>query len=139
MANSVTFQTLMDGPRNTIIKCVGILDTSDLAVTDFVDPATLSAINPSAYQALATAVAIKRIDYSVEDGLEVQLFWDATADVIIGVFNGREEEDFTKIGFLQNNAGAGKTGKIQIATQGWTTGSRAFTVVLHLIKQGPFA
>ncbi len=137
MANSVVMQTLMDGPRNTIIKVTGILDTSDLSVTDLVDPATLSKMQPgSPINSTPTQLAIKSIDYDVEDGLEVRLWWDATADVLAAVLVGREDADYSSYGFLQNNAGAGKTGKIQISTEGWTTGNRSFTVIVHLIKQG---
>src|SRR5574340_1274640 len=130
MANAVTFQTLMDGPRNVIVKCVGILDTSDLATTDFIDPAALNGIQPGADTTLkASALAIKKIQWAVEDGLEVRLWWDATADVLIDDLTGRGCDSYESGQFLQNNAGAGKTGKIQISTEGWaSTQIKSFTV-----------
>jgi hypothetical protein len=37
--------------------------------------------------------------------------------------------------FLQNNAGAGKTGKILYDTSGWTSGVLTFSLVIQCIKQ----
>ena len=45
MANSVTSQIIIDGPRNTVVKVAGILDTSDLASTVVADPAVLVGID----------------------------------------------------------------------------------------------
>lgn len=142
MANSVVTQILADGPRNTIVKVTGLLDTSDLAVQDLVDPAARSSMRPGGPVGSnfnASQYAIKAIYWDVEDGLEVRLWWDATADVLAKVLVGREDMDYTQIGFLQNDAGAGKTGKVQISTEGWTAGTRSFTVIVHLIKQGSAA
>ena len=33
MANAITIQTIVDGPRNTVIKVEGVLDTSDIVAT----------------------------------------------------------------------------------------------------------
>ena len=134
MANVVTTQLLADGPRNTIVKIVGILDTSDVGYTTLVDPATLSAID--GWGNKARQLRINKIIFNVEDGLDVRLFWDATVPESIDTLVGRGNNDMAAFGGLNNNAGAGKTGKIGYSTQGWNTGlTLEFTLVLEMVKQ----
>jgi len=121
----------MDGDQKVVVHCVGSLDTSDLAATDVLDPATLKVTNP-----LTTQLRIDKIQYDVEPTLVVQVLWDATADVVAYQCVGYEELDARKFGGLQNNAGAGKTGKIQMSTQGWAaSGVLQFNVTLECTKQ----
>ena len=80
MANSFTTQILEEGQRNAIVKLTAVLDTSDLALTNAVQ---MSDINQGGIGATPTQVRIDHIDYSISDQLEVQLWWDATTDVII--------------------------------------------------------
>ena len=42
MANIVTRQVLLDGPRNVTVKLAGILDTSDVAATGATTSSTLA-------------------------------------------------------------------------------------------------
>ena len=133
MANSVTTQILEEGPRNVVMKIAGVLDTSDYALNTFVD---MTAINQGGLGPTPTQVRIDHIDYSVSDQLEVQLWWDATTDVIILPIAGRGRMSFWNFGGLVNNSGAGKTGNILIKTTGWTSGTQVFSVVLEMVKQG---
>lgn len=134
MANSVTTQILVDGPRNTVIKIDGILDTSDQAAMTIADPATLSVMD-NANQQHATQLRIDRILYTVEEGLDVRLLWDATTPVsIINIVKAGHQE-LKRFGGYQNNAGAGKTGKILLSTEGWGSGIKEFTILLELVKQ----
>lgn len=140
MANAVTIQIEQDGPRNVIVKVAGVLDTSDMVLQDLLDPAARSSIQPGwPGQPKATQFAIKQIDFSVDDGLDLRLWWDATTDVLIESYTGRDGVDYAPYGFLQNNAGAGKTGKIQMDTLGYTSGTKEFSFILWAIKQGTFA
>lgn len=132
MANVTSIQTLVDGPRNVVIKYDGILDTSDVSLTTLLDPALLSAMDANG--TLATKLRIDKIFFDVEDGLAVYLYWDATTDVRIVELAGRGRMDATKYGGLTNNAGAGNTGKILVATQGWS-GTLSFTLILECVKQ----
>jgi hypothetical protein len=135
MANVVNFQTLEDGNENVIIRAVGILDTSDVAQTTFVDPATLNDIGPFAGRK-ATQLRVKKIMFDVEDSLDVRFYWDATTPLYFEDCVGRGVRDYRDLGGLQNNAGAGKTGKILYQTQGWATAAiLEFTVTLYLGKQ----
>lgn len=133
MANSVTTQILQEGPRNIIMKIAGVLDTSDYALNTFV---SMAAINQGGLSPAPTQVRIDHIDYSISDQLEVQLFWDATTDVVIMPIAGRGRMTFWNFGGLTNNAGAGKTGDILIKTTGWTSGTQVFSVILEMVKQG---
>jgi hypothetical protein len=138
MANLFAVQTLLDGPRNVVVKVTGVLDTSDLASTTVIDPATLSAIG--AFGTLPTKVRIDMIEYNIEDTLSVNLFWDATVPVLTGEFVGRGSQKYNHFGGLLNNAGAGVTGKITATTT--TTGTAisatnilSFTLFITLVKQ----
>ncbi len=136
MANEFTVQTIQDGPRNTIIKAQGVLDTSDLAQQTLIDPALLAGMDFSGL-VKAKKLRIKRIILNVEDGLSVYLWWDATTPVRIESYQGRGHMEFGNFGGLTNNAGAGVTGKVLISTQGWTAGAiLSFSLVIEFIKQG---
>jgi hypothetical protein len=135
MANSYTLQTLEDGPRNVVIKIDGVLDTSDLSSTLVVDPSLLSDYDINGVK--ASQLRINRIVYDVEDLLDVQLYWDASTPVRIWNLVGRGKVDAWRYGGISNNAGAGKTGKITMTTQGWSIGAvLSFTIILELVKQG---
>lgn len=127
MANVTTVQTLQDGDRNVVIHCVGVLDTSNLAATDV---ATLSLVP------IPTGLRIDKVQYSISSQLSVLVLWDATADVTALALSGQGCHEFACCGGLINNAGAGVTGKIQLSTVGWASGSQSFTVTLHLVKMG---
>ena len=135
MANVTTIQTLVDGQKNVVIKVDGLLDTSDVALATLLDPATLSAVLENGQK--ATKLRIDKIVYDVEDTLAVNLFWDATADVSIWHLVGRGKLEFDKkYGGLQNNAGAGITGKILYSTQGWlAAGLLSYSFTLECTKQ----
>ena len=135
MANSVTTQILVDGPRNTVVKVEGVLDTSDLAYMTVIDPAVQAGIdNTGALK--AKHYRIKKILHNVEDGLETRIWWDATAPVRIEALTGRGKLDYEEFGGLQDNSGAGSTGKICLTTEGWATGKvLSFSLTLELVKQ----
>lgn len=135
MANSTSIQVLEDGPRNVVVKFEGVLDTSDLASTTVIDPATLSQID-AAFNRNASMVAISHVIFEIEDGLSVNLFWDATTPVRIGEYVGRGDAKYFKLSPLQNNAGTGVTGKITATTQGWaSTTILSFIMYIHCVKQ----
>jgi hypothetical protein len=135
MANELTIQTILDGPRNAIIKVSGTLDSSDLAQQVLLDPATLGGINNTGL-VKAAKLRLQRLTHNIEDGLTVDLWWDATTPVRIEGIEGRGHQNYDRFGGLTNIAGAGVTGKILIATQGWATGSiLSFSLLLELVKQ----
>jgi hypothetical protein len=139
MANIVNIQTLEDGNENCIVRVTAILGDSgsgsDIALSTLVDPALLNDIGPLAGMK-ATQLRVKKVIFDVEDSLDVRLYWDATVPVYFDDYVGRGVNDYRDVGGLQNNAGAGKTGKILIQTQGWITAAvLEFTLTLYLGKQ----
>jgi hypothetical protein len=109
-----------------------VLDTSDQASITVLDPALqfIDAINPT------TQYRIDRLDWSISDPLVIRLVWDATTPVKIIEMAGRGNMWLGGIyGGLQNNAGAGKTGKILGLSTGYASGTVAFTVIIRAIKQ----
>jgi len=136
MANSVQIQTLVDSERNLVVKLVGILDTSNVSLATLIDPALVAAVNASGLNSQQpTKVAIKKVTHDVEDGLAVNLYWDATTDVPIWRFVGRGFVMGEHIGFLQNNAGTGVNGKVLYDTDGYSSGSLSFSLLIECIKQ----
>ena len=145
MANVTSIQTLVDSERNLVVKLDGFLDTSDVSLATLVDPATCAKVNASGLNAQQpTFLAIKKVIFDVEDGLAVDLYWDATTDVSIWHFTGRGKIDGAHFGNLQlkgsdgvaNTVPAGATGKILYDTQGWSTGAKlSFTLIIECIKQ----
>lgn len=132
MANSLTTQTIMDGPRNAVVKVTGVLDTSDLALTTIVDPALF---NPVSGNTLAKTVRLYHIDYSITDQLELQLQWQGTPNTVMMPLAGRGRMSFVDFGGLTDNA-ATPTGRIQLLTTGWASGIQVFTLVLEMVKEG---
>lgn len=134
MANAITVQTLMDGPRNTVLKVDGYLDTSDYSATSIVDPASLSPIDPS-NGTLATQLILRKVQFSVDEGLAVTLLWDATTAVRIVDMVKSGKLDLTKFGGIPNTKATGWTGKILLSTEGWSSGKiYEFTLIVEMVK-----
>jgi hypothetical protein len=134
MANQVNTQILLDGHRNAIVKITGVLDTSNVAVTDLI---TTAMFNNS-----PTGFSIHHLDYSISDPLEVRLQWTTPSDaanVDILPIAGRGKMSFGSFGGLQNNA-TNPTGGISLLTTGYNTtlGTTplVFSVVLEMVKLG---
>lgn len=136
MANVTSIQILEDGDRNVVAKLVGKLDTSNASLATLLDPATLASVNASTMNPQkASTLAIESVTFDIQDGLVVGLYWDATTDVPIWYFSGRDKMNMEFTNFLQNDAGAGKTGKILYDTLGYTSGTATFSLVVQCIKQ----
>jgi hypothetical protein len=107
-----------------------------VSLTTLLDPATLASVNTSGLNPQkASTLAIETVTFDIEDGLVVGLYWDADTDVPAWYFSGRDKMNVEFTAFLQNNAGAGKTGKILYDTSGWTTGTKSFSMVIQCVKQ----
>jgi hypothetical protein len=131
MADAVTSQTLLDGERLAIMKFTNISDgTGETAVTK-VNVANLAR---SGSGQACTGVTVTKIT-SVCHGLEVRMYWDATVDVpfFLSTINTNYENDFSSIGGITNNAGAGKNGNIVFSTADQSLGD-TYTVVLEMVK-----
>ena len=131
MADAVASQTLVDNERVAIMKFTNISDGTGESKVLKVD---VSALSASAAGGTCDAVTITKIHASTH-GLEVQIFWDATTDVLCwGVpQNTMYTIDFSQINGLVNNAGAGKTGDVLFSTVDASAGD-FYTIVLEMVK-----
>lgn len=109
-------QVIVDGPRKAVVKvnAAEMLDVSAL-------------LSPHAGKPVAK-VSIEELIYDVVAATDVQILWDATADVLCYTCSGRAQHCFESFGGLTNNAGAGVTGDVVIA------GTGTFTIILILDK-----
>ena len=132
MAITATSQTLFDGERVAIMKFYATMSTTENeSAVIKVNPSTLTA---SAAGGACDAVSILKVT-ALTHGLEVQMNWVATAPVVIELIpqNNAYTQDYSAIGGLTNNAGAGKTGSISFTTLDGSAGD-AYTVVLEMQK-----
>ena len=131
MADAVTSQTLMDGERVAIMKFTNISDgTGETAVTKV----TASSLAASNSGKACTGVIVNKIT-SVCHGMEVRMYWGASTNVpfFLTTVNTNYMNDFSDIGGITNNSGAGKTGNILFSTSDATLGD-TYIVVLEMIK-----
>lgn len=134
MANVTAVQKIQDGPRNAVFKLTGVLDTSDVASVAVVDVSTLSSLTTQG-NTTCTKVFIDRIEYDVSDGLNVDLYWDATTPVLAVTLYGRGKFKECDTGGFVNNSGAGQTGDILLLTRGFSAGTPAsYTITLWCKK-----
>jgi hypothetical protein len=125
MADTVTSQILVDGDRNAVIKLTNFSDGTGESSVLKVDVSALSG-NPS-------SVRIDRVWYDIQ-GMTVRIQWDATTDVDALILGERQGNfSFSEIGGIQNNAGAGKTGDINLSTVGASLND-SYSIILWLRK-----
>lgn len=94
-------QILEEGHRNLVVKCMAV-------GTYTID---VSALNPPCQE-----VSILQVQYDFPgDATSSTIIWGATTDVDALAFHGHAETlDFRGFGGVTNNAGAGKTGDVDI-------------------------
>lgn len=131
MADAVASQTLVDGERVAIMKFTNISDGTGENKVLKVD---VSALNSSASGKVCDGVTITKIHASTH-GLEVQIWWDATTDVLCWMIpqNTSYSFDFEKMSGLTNNAGAGVTGDVLFSTVDASSGDM-YAITLEMVK-----
>ena len=77
MADTVTSQTILDTPYRLVMKFTNVSDGTGESAVKKVD---VSSFTAGEQGATCTGVTIDRI-YFVNDGMKVQILWDATTDV----------------------------------------------------------
>ena len=130
MANITATQILVDGPRNTVVLCTGILDTSNVASAMILDVSTLAG-TPA-----PTDLTIDKLWWSVASPLQLLLWWDATTDDVFATLVDHGHLDYTCFGGLKNPRSAGWTGDVMLSTLGYTAGTVSYSVVVHATKRG---
>ena len=131
MADAVATQILFDGERMAIMKFTNISDGTGEAKVTKVD---VSALSPSSFSKACDGVTITKI-HAMTHGMEVDMYWDATTDVLIVSIpqNNMYSMDLTQFGGLWNNAGAGKNGNVQFSTRDASAGD-TYTIILEMVK-----
>lgn len=146
MALTVATQIEIDGPRNTVAKTTGDLLGSDFPQSfTILNPANLTDMNPGTSGShLATLLRIDELQYSLSDGLTLQLFWAATTPILIAELYGRGKVEAKNFGGLQNNAGVGVTGAITAtlivsSNAVITLGEYSFFLITRTVKMRPIS
>lgn len=131
MADAVASQTLVDNERVAIMK---FTDISDGTGENKVLKVDVSSLNPNASGGVCNGVTITKIHASTH-GMEVQIYWDATTDVLCWQVpqNSQYTWDWSQFGGLINNSGAGKTGDVLFSTVDASNGDM-YSIVLEMVK-----
>ena len=126
-ADTVTSQTLLDGPRNVVMKFTNVSGgDGESAVTK---------VDVSALTGAPSRVAVERIHYATS-GMAVNILWGADTNVpaFLVPTDQSGSFDFDPFGGLINNAGTGVTGDIKFTTIGHTAND-VYTIILEMRKQ----
>jgi len=126
-------QILNDGYRNATLKITGWVNAGDITSYPVLDPSTLSQID--AQGTIPKTVRIKRINFDIQDGIQVTLNWDGATPALLWECAGRGEIKAASFGGITDNATT-PNGKITLTTFGGaaTTALTSFTIVLEIIK-----
>ena len=133
MAKAIKIQTLNDGYRNTTIKISGYVNAEDYSNESIIDAATLSQINAEGSK--AGSLRVTRINYDVEDALQVDLIWGGATPATLWHSTGRGEMEGRDFGGITNNATTPNQ-TILLTTLGGAvaTTNLAFSIVLEIVK-----
>lgn len=156
MANATTVQVLQDGPRNTVAKFTGLLDTPTGNLYEVynikLNPATYRSTYSLGPYGTPATWRIDFIEFSISDGIVVNLFWDATINQLIVPLAGRGNKHFKNFGGISGytaSTAGGWTGSIGLNAEmlpyGQAAGSAgtpansqfSYMIVLDLVQQGP--
>ena len=132
MADAVTSQTLVDGPKTAVLKFTNISDGSGESAVKKVD---VSALSANIDGSTCTRATIEKIWWQC-NGMKVKILFDATTDdfcIELGE-NQSGHHDYTSFGGLINNAGSGVTGDILFTTVGHASAD-TYTVILQVRKE----
>jgi hypothetical protein len=133
MAKGIKVQTLNDGYRNTTVKISGYVNAEDYSNESIIDAATLSQID--AQGSKAKSLRVTRINYDVEDALQVDLIWGGATPATLWHSTGRGEMEGRDFGGITNNATTPNQ-TILLTTLGGAvaTTNLAFSIVLEIVK-----
>jgi hypothetical protein len=132
MANIITVQTVLDGPRNTVLKVAGVLDTVGAINQFIIRPTDLCPINNNGVK--AKRLLITNCNYTISDLATAQvLFQSGTSGSGLSL-SGWGEIDAKKFGGIADNTGG--DGSLVLLMPGFVSGTpQTFTIVLQLVKQ----
>jgi hypothetical protein len=133
MANVYTMRVVEEGWRNATVKFVGTLDTADLVEVPAI---TLSTFVNNDKQCSLTGFRVDRVEYSISDGLEMQLEWQGTTPELILPLYGRGKIDSSAHGGLvPDTTNLGYDSTINLRSTNFSPGSvYNFTLQVELVK-----
>jgi hypothetical protein len=129
MAATATQQIIHNGARNLVLKYTIAGTSGDASAVKLVDISALDA-NLGVYD-----LRLDKASWSLT-GFSCKLAWDATTDVdLLELTNGWGKVDFTSVGGIPNNAGAGITGDVMFTTTGYEASGEGASFVLYFKKK----
>ena len=129
MAVTFAAQTLLDGPRNVVVKLQLVGDGTDVTALLVINASDYSNPTPG----VGASLKVMKVEWQL-DNFIATLGWDASANVEFLTLEGEGHRDFTSIGGLINNAGSGITGDIDMTTVGNASGEDG-TILLYMKKR----
>lgn len=136
--NTYNVQTLLDGPRNTVVKVDVSLDGSgDYANPEILlDPRTLCSYGPPVNMSgpKARLLRVDLLDWDIQDGLIINLWWEGVGSMPLWRMVGRSVEKAFPQGGLQNNADQ-PTGRITFTTTSTQQIPLSATFKIQTVKQ----
>lgn len=130
MADVVTSQTIINGPRNLIMKFTNESDGTGESGVKKVDATSSTFANQGVVPGVHLKIA--RVTFTVSGG-ELRMQWEASSNTDIDILAYTGTQDYTFFGGLTNPNAAGATGSILFTTVGFAAGS-SYTVVLEMLK-----
>lgn len=133
--NKLERQITLDGHRNVVVKLTGVLDTSDISEIA-IAVADCTNNDPNLY---LKGFRVDMLEYSIGQGLEVQLYWDSNNPQQIYPLAGRGKIfAWSYGGYIPDTTRSGYTGSIALKTTGFGNPGSApvqnFTISLELVK-----
>ena len=131
MADAVTTQTIIDGPREAVLKFTNVSDGTGESAVAKVD---VSALSSNSAGKACSEVRIMRVSHAIV-GMSVQIFFNASTNVLAMELaeSSNGHMDFKSFGGMPNNAGSGKNGDILFTTKGHSSGD-SYSIVLEMVK-----
>jgi len=127
MVATVTNQTIHNGNRRLTIKTTIGGTTGDTTAGTLVD---VSAVDANIG---VNGLRLDKVTYDLI-GTSVSILWDGTANVEAVNLDGEGVHDFTHVGGIKNNAGAGATGDVLFTTTGYTAAGDGGHMLLEFAK-----
>ena len=133
MASELKVQILNDGFKNTTIKVDGFVNAVDYTTQTILDLSTLDQVD--GFGTKASTMRVTRINFDIEDALQVNLDWAGGTNNNLWRCTGRGEIKGKPFGGFPDNATT-PNGKILLSTEGGSTASTnlAFTIVIEIVK-----
>lgn len=127
MADAVTSQVLVSGPRRYAVVLTGISDGTGESAVAKIDKSTLT----DAIGAEPSTLAIQKLQWTMQGYTYIKLAFDHTTDDTAVVIAGDGCLDFAAYGGLKDPASAGGTGDLLLTTVGHTAGD-SYTILLDV-------